>query len=62
MKPSISLSDRATIIMVMHDEETLRDAGKPYSEAVIALCELYLDGFTVTERCFIEASLPKEID
>jgi hypothetical protein len=53
----MKLSNLAAITLARYEEQSLKDQGKPHSEAVIACCDLFLNSFPVTERAAIEMSL-----
>ncbi len=55
----MTLSDRAAIAIARYEEVSLRDAGKPYGEAVIQLCDMWLNMFDVKERSYIEMTQPE---
>jgi hypothetical protein len=60
MSATMTMSDRTAVVIAKYEETSLRDAGKPYSEAVIACCDLFLNCFPLTERARIEMSLARD--
>lgn len=56
-----AMSARAAVLLARYEEEKARDAGKPYSEAVIATCDLFLQGtHRELRKMHIELGQPKE--
>jgi hypothetical protein len=54
---SNAMSNRLAVVAALRDEQRLRDERKPYSEAVIATCELFLvvTGKDLERRAEIES-------
>lgn len=56
----MSMDNRAAALITKYEEEALRNAGKPYSEAVITACEVYLRVCPPMAATRIELTQPRE--
>ena len=56
----MNISNLAAITLAKQDELDLRSRGERYSEAVLLICDAWLNAYVPNERQHIEASLVKE--